>query len=262
MTRRAWLGMLGPVKRPPIFALLAIALSVPAGGCTGGTETGNPPFQAELSYTAYSSAPSLVAVREPASQVVVDSAWLDLDTVALVGAGNCGRAEPAQGSVPALGIGDHASGEQHATRFTLAGGEYCALDLPFVLARPAELQRGAPADLERHSIMLAGTLADGTPFALLSAATPRVHLAADADSFEITEKGAQNLIAFDVAQWLADMNWAEALRVDGAIRISPEDNPALLAQFESNLARGIALYRDADGDGKLDEMPVRLAHGE
>jgi len=28
-----------------------------------------------------------------------------------------------------------------------------------------------------------------------------------------------------------------------------------------DLARGIALYRDDNGDGKLDELPVQLAHG-
>lgn len=262
MTAAPRLGMLWPVTRPLLLGFLALALCAPAGGCSGGTETGNPPFQAELSYTAYSSAPSLIAVRERASQAVVDSAWLDLDTVALLPAGSCALAQPAQRPVPALGIGDHASGQQHATRFTLAAGEYCALELPFVLARHDELQSDAPADLERHSIMLAGTLADGTPFTLLSAATPRVRLAADAGSFEITEKDPQTLIAFDVAQWLATLNWDEAVRVDGAIRISANDNPALLAQFERNLAGGVALYRDADGDGQLDESPVRLAHGE
>ena len=262
MTAGPRLGMLWPVIRPLLFGLLALALCAPAGGCSGGTETGNPPFQAELSYTAYSSAPSLIAVRERGSQAVVDNAWLDLDTVALIRAGSCALAEPAERPVPALGIGDHASGQQHSTRFTLAAGEYCALELPFVLARHDELQSDAPLDLEQHSIMLAGTLADGTPFSLLSAVTPRVRLVADAGSFEITEKDAQTLIAFDVAQWLAALNWDKAVRVDGTIRISANDNPTLLAQFEANLASGIALYRDADGDGQLDELPVRLAHGE
>jgi hypothetical protein len=116
--------------------------------------------------------------------------------------------------------------------------------------------------LKRNSIMLAGELADGTPFTLLSAATPRVRLSADAGSFSISENQAQTLIAFDVAQWLTDLDWARATRAEGAIRISADDNPALLAQFESNLARGIALFRDADGDGKVDDSPLRLAHGE
>ena len=262
MTQAPRLGMLGPVVRPAFFGFLATALCALTSGCSSGTETGNPSFQAELSYTAYSSAPSVIGVREPGSRAVVDSAWLDLDTVALIGANSCAQADPTALSVPALGIGDHASGRHNATLFTLAAGQYCALDLPFVLAPPAELQNGVPAELERHSIMLAGALADGTRYTLLSATTPRVRLSADSGSFEISANSAQTLIAFDVAQWLANLDWTGATRIDGAIRISADDNPALLAQFESNLARGIELYRDADGDGKLDDAPVRLAHGQ
>lgn len=262
MTRKPRLGMLDPVIRLGLRAISLLALSALVSSCIGGTETGNPPFQAELSYTAYSSAPSLIGVREPGGQAVVESAWLDLGTVMLLGAGNCSRPESSALSLPALGIGDHASGQHNATRFELTAGEYCALDLAFELASPSAIQSDVPADLERHSIMLAGELADGTPFTLLSAATPRVRLSADARNFAITEKQPQTLIAFDVAQWLTNLDWAEATRVDGAIRISADDNPALLAQFESNLGRGIALYRDADGNGKLDDPPLRLAHSE
>jgi len=262
VTRARRLGMLRVVLAGQFRGLLALVLCSLSSSCSGGTETGNPPFRAELSYTAYSSTPQLIGVRDPGSKAVVDSAWLDLDTVALVGAGRCGQADPEVLSVPALGVGDHASGQHNATRFTLAAGEYCALDLPFVLAAEDQIQGGVPADLARHSIMLAGSLADGTPFSLLSAATPTVRLAADAGGFEITAEQAQTLITFDVAVWLADLNWAEATRVGGAISISAADNSALLAQFESNLARGVALYRDADGDGKLDANALRLAHGE
>jgi hypothetical protein len=262
VTRGRWLGMLVPVKPPLLVRFFALVLCATTGGCSGGTETGNPPFRAELSYTAYSSMPLRVGVREPSSQTVVDSAWLDLDAVALIGAGRCGQAEARPVSVPALGVGDHASGQHNSTVFALAASEYCALELPFVLAQQSELGKDAPPDLARHSIMLAGALADGTQFTLLSAATPRVRLNADSGSFEISAAAPRTLIAFDVAEWLADLDWATATRVNGAIRISPDENPALLAQFEANLPRGVALYRDENGDGKLDELPVRLAHGE
>jgi len=255
--------MLEPMLRPRLLGFFAFCLAATLGACSGGTETGNPPlFKAELSYTAYSGLPTLVGVRAPSSEVVVDHAWLDLDSVALLGAGSCAASAPTPVSLPALGVGDHAAGQHNATSFALRGGEYCALELPFVLAPRAELGAGAPADLEHHSIMLAGELADGTPFTLLSTSTPRVRLRADSGSFEISENHARTLIAFDLAEWLADLNWADATRVDGVIRITSEDNPALLAQFESQLGRGIALYRDENGDGQLDEQPERLAHGE
>jgi len=262
VTRGSGLGMLRAVFRPVVPALLALTLCLCAFGCSSGTETGNPPFQAELSYGALSSAPLLIGVGEPGSEGVVESAWLDLGAVSLIGVGSCAEPEPMGILVPALGVGDHASGKHNSTQFPLAASEYCGLDLPFLRAMPQDIQNGVPKELEEHSVMLEGALADGTPFTLLAPATPTVRLKADAGGFEISQQHAKTLITFDVATWLANLDWSNAKRIDGAIVISADDNPALLAQFESNLARGVALYRDADGDGKLDTDPVRLAHGE
>lgn len=260
MTRSRVLGMLRGVSRAVLGLVTCLAVLAPFGGCSGGTETGNPSFQAELSYTAYSSQPLVIGVRQPGSRAVVDSAWLDLDAVVLVNTGSCAAAGPEQVVVPALGVGDHASGKHNLTRFELSTGSYCALDLPFVRVPSGSVQGGQPPELERHSIMIAGALGDGTPFSLLSAATPTAHLTADAGSFEISRSHAETLIAFDVAAWLSNLDWGSAERTDGAIVISADRNPTLLARFEENLTSGVALYRDADGDGKLDADPVRLAH--
>ena len=246
-------------RRAMAVSLLALAV-LPFGGCSSGTETGNPSFQAELSYAAYSSAPLAVAVRNSGAEVTVDSAWLDLDRVALFRAGTCDQAEPSGESVPALGIGDHAAGKHNATLFASAAGAYCGLELPFVLVPPGSTVGDQPRSLEQHSIMLSGTLGDGTPFSLLSAATPRLHLLADSGDFEISEERPQTLIAFDVAAWFANLDWGSATPQGGAISISADQNTGLLAQFEANLASGVALYRDSDGDGKLDATPERLAH--
>lgn len=242
-----------------VVSLLALAV-LPFGGCSSGTETGNPSFQAELSYAAYSSTPLLVGVRDSGAPITVDSAWLDLDRVALFRTGTCDQAEPSGESVPALGIGDHASGKHNATLFASAPGAYCGLELPFLVVPPGSTVGDQPRSLEQHSIMLSGTLGDGTPFSLLSAAAPRLHLMADSGAFEISKEQPQTLIAFDVAAWLANLDWASASRQDGAVTVSSEQNAGLLAQFEANLGSGVALYRDSDGDGKLDATPERLAH--
>jgi hypothetical protein len=242
------------------LVLFAVA-SLPSG-CTSGTETGNPPFQAELSYAAYSSQPLQVSVREAGTPAVVDNAWLDLASVALVTAGTCGSAAPLTSQIPALGIGDHAAGKHNVTLFQLAAGTYCSLDLPFMLADSRALDGDAPAELVAHSLLIEGSLADGSTFSISSDATPTVHLVADSGRFEITKDQSNTLIAFDVATWLSGLDWASATRTLGAVQISATENVALLTQFEANLAKGIALYRDADGDGKLDVNPVRLAHAE
>ena len=46
------LSMLGPVRLLPVLGLLNLAPCASASGGSGGTETGNPPFRAELSYRA------------------------------------------------------------------------------------------------------------------------------------------------------------------------------------------------------------------
>ena len=261
MTRRRPLGMLEPVLRRFRVLVLGLLAVSACAGCSSGTETGNPSFTAELSYTAYSSVPEVVGVHTRASRAVVESAWLDLDRVGLSTVGSCGLAAPAGLTVPGLGVGDHASGLHNVTRFEVTASDYCALDLPFVQVPAGVVQPGAPAGLERHSVMIAGTLADGTPFTVRSAATPTVHLVADQASFEMRANSANLLIAFDVGAWL-DLNFDTATRTAGSIQISSDANAALLAQFEANLARGVGLYRDRDGDGKLDPLPERLAHGQ
>ena len=260
MTRGRHFGMLRVVSRALLVLVPGLLAALPLNACSSGTETGNPSFQAELSYAAYSSQPLAIGVREVASRAVVESAWLDLGAVRLFRAGTCANVEPEAQSLPALGVGDHASGDHNATRFELAASQYCALDLPFARVAAGAIRDGEPASLEQHSLMIAGLLSDGTPFSILSSAVPTVHLIADAGSFEISPGRANTLIAFDVATWLADLDWQSAQRENGAVVLSADQNPALLAAFESNLARGIALYRDTDGDGRLDTNPERLAH--
>ncbi len=262
MTRGAGLCMLRAVPHTLSTLLCSLLVAAPFTGCSGGTETGNPSFQSELSYTAYSSAPRAVGVRSSAAELTVTHAWIDLDAVALVRSGTCATSSPDAVIVPALGIGDHAAGDHNLTRFELTPGAFCELDLPFVRAPRGALTGNVPAELAEHSVMLAGSLADGTTFSLLSSASPVVHLVAETGSFAINQGQAQTLITFDVATWLDGLDWDGATRRDGAIFISDTENAQVLAQFEARLASGVALYRDADGDGKLDTVPERLAHGE
>ena len=262
MTPSIGSSMLRTVLRRLASSVAWIVIAAPIVGCSGGTETGNPSFRFELSYTAYSSAPRVIGLRSEATEATVSNAWLDLDTVALDRAGNCGAASSDVVLAPALGIGDHASGNHNLTRVEVRQGAFCGLDLPFVRAHVDGIVDNVPAELAEHSIMLAGELSNGTKFSLLSSATPTVRLVADAGSFRLDEQHAHTLIAFDVATWLAGLDWSEASLRAGAIFVSAEENAALLRQFEGNLARGVALYRDQDGDGQLDAAPERLAHGE
>lgn len=220
-----------------------------SGGCTGGTETGNPSFTGALSYTG------LATSQGP----TVDNAWLSLDGVAFSSEG-CGDATAFE--VPALGVGDHAAGAHNFTTFRISAGRYCGVELPFKrVVDPAELG-AAPVELEGRSVLIEGHLADGTAFHVVSAVSLTVALAPDDASFELSESDAQLLMAFDFSEWLKDLDFESAKRDETGIRISEDENPDLLTAFEEALPRGVLLYRDRDGDGRLDQDAELVARGK
>jgi hypothetical protein len=244
-----------------VFSVLALAL-VPVA-CSGGTETGNPSFAGALSYTGYSSKSDVVVGDTgTAARVTVGRAFLSLGDVTLSRGRDCAPGTLEQARVPALGVGDHAIGAHNFTLFEATAGTYCSAQLPLTHVASAEQLGSAPPELEGHSILLAARLEDGTFVRILSAATPRLNLVPDRASFELGDGEPDLLMTFDFAAWLDDLDFEGATRVEGSIEVSERVNPELLAVFEANLPRGVALYRDRDGDGRLDQNPERLAHGE
>jgi hypothetical protein len=246
------------------FLVVCLACLALPPGCAGGTETGNPSIVASLSYTAYSTKPAQVSVREASGGAVVKTAWLVLGNVAFDPSSRCGGTDTDDSTrfAPGIGVGNHASGKAVTVDFDLPSDEYCAVDLPFVEAGQMALPAEAPPEILTNTIVLTGELADGTPFTVVSGANPVVHLTADGGHFAMNDAESGVLVAFDVATWLGGIDWASAAKTDGKIVISASQNPELLASFESQLAAGVDVYRDADKDGFLDPSPERLAHGE
>lgn len=229
---------------------LTLSLALLASACTGGTETGNPPFSGALSYTGFSSEPDRIAVRRAGSELTVQQAWLDLDSVSFSARGDCELAEEdAALTLPGLGVGDHAAGVHVITEFEAAPASFCRIELPFVRA---DAPGPGPNEVAGNSVLLLGELADGTAVSIASQRAPVVKLEAEAGGFRLDAEQAELLLAFDFAAWLKGVDLGAAERTAGAISIDVEHNPALLDAFEQNLSRGVSLHRDRDGDGQLD----------
>lgn len=233
-----------------------------------GTETGNPSFDGSLGYDAYSSAESVSLAASSlagAVQADVESTWLVLGKVSFVpktGA-SCAVSSSADSgpSAPGLGAGDHVKTQAPPTQLALVSGLYCGVKL--ALDRSPANTKDIPADLIEHSLLVQGRLDDGRSFELLSALEAELPLRSDtSDGFELDADRAGVLIGFDLASWLEGLPWRNATDTDGKIVADAAHNPALLAEFEKRLPTGISLFRDADGDGKLDADRVRLAHSE
>jgi hypothetical protein len=246
----------GMLARMPGRSLLLVFSSALLLACNGGTETGNPPFTGSLSYTGHSSRPDAIGVREGGSIATVKNAWFELRDVSFSAAQACGE---AAFSVPALGIGDHAAGAHVSTPYSAEPGEFCGVELPFARVADSAPVMGFPAELRSRSILLEGALADGTPFSLTSEAEPVLSLRARSGRFALSADEADALIAFDFAVWLADVDFAAAEQQAGRIEISDAENTELLRAFERALGKGVSLYRDRDGDGRLDSDAELLA---
>lgn len=227
-------------------------------GCAG-TETGNPSIAAQIALTAHSSDPGRVAIRAAEGGLTLQRAWLSLGALSLVEGPDC-SAEARRFTAPALGAADHAEPRPALLALEAEAGEYCGLAVPF--APTTEMPPGAPAELGELSILLEGTLLDGSAFSLGSAARREVLVQSTPPGFALDGVRSALLVGFDVATWLRSPNIADAEReLDGSVRIDAAHNPALLQSFEAALAPGIELYRDRDADAVLDPQPELLGRG-
>ena len=78
---------------------------------------------------------------------------------------------------------------------------------------------------------------------------------APGDPFELSDSDVL-LLAFDVAHWVGELDFAGADRdANGVIEIG-DQNPELRDVFRNRVAVGIELYRDGDGDGAVDAQSV------
>jgi hypothetical protein len=241
----------------------ALGLALWLAACAG-TETGNPSFDGSLGYDAYTSQPKLVALQSAGedAQLVVESAWLVLGDVRFAPRADgkaCDADSASDGpSVPGLGAGDHAATQAPVSPVELSDGRYCGVHLP--LQSASELPSAAPPELRGHSLLLLGETRDGRPFRIASALRTELDLRAEADGFELDAERPGVLIGFDVASWLAELDWSQAeLDADDRIVVDAEHNALLLAEFEAQFARGVALFRDADGDGLFDAEGSAIA---
>lgn len=218
-------------------------------GC-GITETGNPELDAELTLRAVSSAPTQVDVRPVEVGVTgVESAWLSVERLEFTYGERCDEGREREYELDEPFVTDAASVVPDTQSLLLFSSEYCRVRLRL---RPAASSAG-PADLSGHSLLLTGTLADGTPYLVRSTEDFRLEVRS-AIPVPLDEISRSMLISLDVAVWLDGIDLSTATREDDAsIRIEPGSNAALLAQIEARIEAAMELFDDDDGDGELDE---------
>ncbi len=133
--------------------------------------------------------------------------------------------------------------------------DFCGLTLELAPAASSELP-----ELDGASARFQGTTADATPFTLTSALDTTLGFATD------KPLDAMNLVlGVDLDAWFANVDVTDAEMSDGGVLIDADHEPDVLAAFEQATSAAVALYEDANGDGKLtdDELvPVANATQE
>jgi hypothetical protein len=225
-----------------------------------GTETGNPSFMGSLGYAAYTSDASVAALSKRDGAANVEQAWIVLGDVRFVEGDACTSAENGELAAKGIGIGDHATGHTERSDLELPEGRYCGVSFPLIVA--GKDVGTAPMQLARHSIVIVGKRDDGIAFELRSTLAKDLFLEAPRGGFEMDDTDGSVLIGFDVATWLSavELDRADA-GSDGSVLIDATHNPDLLDEFDRNVQRGVALYRDANASGKVDLEAKPLAEG-
>jgi len=223
------------VRRTVVIRTTIAALAL-LSGCFG-TETGNPPFAPGVAGGAGGTM-GIVPVLQ------LDEGWLAIDDLTFLDACVAGSEGVVVRSEPgALGLGSEPVLE---TDPVLEEGEYCG-----VRAERVAWTSAAPSALRGYTLAIDASRPDGTPVRIRSTRTGTLELLGGAPFpmspasggvlLFVTESLLFNGLAFDGVE----------LALDGSIVVSAEKNAALLERIEAQLPGALALYRDADGDGRL-----------
>jgi hypothetical protein len=239
-------------------SLLSLALAVSLAGCFG-TETGNPPLTAELTFNAHSSAPDRVAIDAPATAFEVEEVWVRLGDVRFLGGDGCAAPPEVLARIGPLTPQDQADANVGRASFDTTERSLCRVEVDLAVGPTVPLN--APAELAEASVVVLGRRPDDVEVVLVYDQPLAIDLEAVGDGVRLEERSAGLLLGFDVAAWFTGLDLSGAtVGADGRARIDRDTNPALYSAFEGNLASGVELYRDLEQDGVPDEA-TPLARG-
>ncbi len=216
---------------------LVIVLGLLGFGCTGGTETGNPPASGVISLglTAFSSAPSIASLDS--------GAGLAIDRVA-VHLGTLNLTPCATGAAVKFPTGEYdlTSG----TTIEVTGiQDLCDAQVELT---PAEMAlQVLPAGV---ALYIHGHRTDGSEFDVEST-TPQALSLSSANAAQFGKTPL--LLGLDLGVMFSgvDVHSAHA-GADGIARLNAALNPAPLAALEHALSPSLELYADSNANGVLD----------
>jgi len=227
------------------------------------TETGNPVAEHRLALTARSSSDTVaLGSAAPGAGLSVDEAWVVIGDIRFVQSADCDSGPEQQADVPGPQVLELIA-QPAPIAFAVDEAAYCRVRVP--LDRAEALDGAVPAELDDHAILIRGTrAADGVAFVLRSRQTREADIRSRDEPFTLERTSADLILAFDVGRWLEGVEIESASTgADGVVRIDDDSQRDRLDVFEENVEAAMELFRDDDGDGRLDavESDTPLASG-
>ncbi len=223
-------------RRPGTAAVLALGIAA----CTG-TETGNPG-------AGPSSELRFVATETPVSSdptPTVTEAYLGVRSVIAIA---CDTGSTSLAGPVAVSLISSTSAAVSLSEVSCCG---IAVEL-----EPQDI--GSEGATERASVLIRGTVEDGSPFVLSSSASHTLTLSPITPPLVIDSE-SRWLLTLDVGVWFDGLDLSGAQAGADGIRIDSDSNPELLTDVEARLGTAVALRRDLDGDGQVDPEDVLVA---
>lgn len=218
-------------------------------GCNA-TETGNPVAGQTLALTARSSSDDVATGSSADAALNVSSALIVVSDMRFVQSADCDRGPGSRLDVEGPIAVDLVE-KNEVLDLQLDAARYCRVRVR--LNKDKDVS-GAPSELEDHSILLQGERADGVSFTVVSRRSFDLELRARGDGFSLGTGKEAMILAFDLATWLdgVDLEGA-APDSSGAIEIDDDHDRERLDVFEDNVKQAMELFKDGNGNAKLDE---------
>jgi hypothetical protein len=228
-----------------VCSLVGVGLSA-----CNATETGNPVTQQTLALEARSSNDDVSSGASSSASIRVESAWIVLGDMRFVSSADCDRGEGSRVDFKGP-IAIDLVEQSDDLELMLDATQYCRVRVKLDKAKDVS---GAPSELDDQSIVLQGTRADGTSFSVKSQRNFNLELRARGDAFSLAATRGSMILAFDLATWLDSVDLEGAAPdASGAIEVDDHNDKDRLDVFEDNVKRAMELYRDRDGNSKLDD---------
>ena len=222
-----------------------------------GTDVGNPEekedggtIEAEIRFQGVEQSASVDDLMI-GSGTRLEEAWIVADGFGLRPAGECGRAARMRTDTPTVVDLLDDTGDSMISIPEVTPGTYCGLDFQLERVSQSQLPSAAPPELSEATVLLTGEREDGVEFRLSADVKFKLKLGSITSQFELDADRRRMLLVVALGRWV-DEQKLNAIQGEEPIVIDADNHREIYKDFRQSLHKTMKLYRDSNGDGRLN----------